>query len=76
MLPKYAEEQSGEKLVSFMDYVGRAVSSKKIAHKDIAMDETAVWFDMVSPTTIDNTGKVNSNVTLRYPCISLNKNAL
>lgn len=34
------------KLVSFVDYVGKAVSSKRILEKDIiAMDETAVWFD-------------------------------
>ena len=46
-----------EKLVSYIDYVGKAISSKKIAEKDIiAMDETAVWFDMVSPTTIDTRG--------------------
>ena len=36
-----------EKLVSFVDYVGKAVASKGILEKDIiAMDETAVWFDM------------------------------
>ena len=46
-----------EKLVSFVDYIGKAVSSKGILEKDIiAMDETAVWFDMVSPTTIDARG--------------------
>ena len=46
-----------EKLVSFVDYVGKAVASKGILEKDIiAMDETAVWFDMVSPTTIDAVG--------------------
>lgn len=43
-----------EKLVSYIDYISKAVSSKKILEKDIiAMDETAVWFDMVSPTTVD-----------------------
>lgn len=46
-----------EKLVSFVDYVSKTVVSKRISEKDIiAMDETAVWFDMVSPTTIDVRG--------------------
>lgn len=46
-----------EKLVSFVDKVGKAVTSKGILEKDIiAMDEIAVWFDMVSPTTIDAVG--------------------
>ncbi|KAG7262847.1 hypothetical protein CRUP_035906 [Coryphaenoides rupestris] len=37
-----------EKLVSFVDFFGKAVSSKGILEKDIiAMDETAVWFDIV-----------------------------
>ena len=36
-----------EKLVSFVDYIGKAVASKGILEKDIiAMDETDVWFDM------------------------------
>ncbi|KAL2096389.1 hypothetical protein ACEWY4_008537 [Coilia grayii] len=46
-----------EKLVSFFDYVSKTVVSKRISEKDIiAMDETAVWFDMVSPSTIDVRG--------------------
>ncbi|KAF7641568.1 hypothetical protein LDENG_00277250 [Lucifuga dentata] len=46
-----------EKLVSFVNYVSKAVSSKRILQRDIiAMDETAVWFDMVSPTTVDVRG--------------------
>ncbi|KAG7255433.1 hypothetical protein CRUP_038017 [Coryphaenoides rupestris] len=46
-----------EKLVSFVDFFGKAVSSKGILEKDIiAMDETAVWFAMVSPSTIDKRG--------------------
>lgn len=46
-----------EKLVSFVDYVSKTVVSKRISEKDIiAMDETAVWFDMVSPSTIDVRG--------------------
>ncbi|KAG7269084.1 hypothetical protein CRUP_002942 [Coryphaenoides rupestris] len=46
-----------EKLVSFVDFFGKAVSSKGILEKDIiAMDETAVWFDMVSPSTVDKRG--------------------
>lgn len=40
-----------------MYYVSKAVSSKQILEKDIiAMDETAVWFDMVSPTAVDTRG--------------------
>nr|XP_046273125.1 zinc finger protein 184-like isoform X1 [Scatophagus argus] len=35
-----------EKLVSFVDYIGKVVSSKRILEKDIiAMDEIVVWFD-------------------------------
>ena len=50
-------DQLTENLVSFVDYVGKAVVSNKILEKDIiAMNETAVWFDMVSPTTVDNRG--------------------
>uniref|UniRef100_A0A1A8MYG5 DDE-1 domain-containing protein n=1 Tax=Nothobranchius pienaari TaxID=704102 RepID=A0A1A8MYG5_9TELE len=46
-----------QKLVSFVDYVSKTVVSKRISEKDIiAMDETAVWFDMVSPSTIDVRG--------------------
>ncbi|KAK7130470.1 hypothetical protein R3I93_019960 [Phoxinus phoxinus] len=46
-----------EKLVSFVDYVSKTVVSKIISEKDIiAMDETAVWFNMVSPSTIDVRG--------------------
>lgn len=45
-------------LVSFVDYVGKIVVSKGISEKSIiAMDETAVWFDMVSPSTIDIRGR-------------------
>uniref|UniRef100_A0A8C6KRG3 HTH CENPB-type domain-containing protein n=1 Tax=Nothobranchius furzeri TaxID=105023 RepID=A0A8C6KRG3_NOTFU len=46
-----------QKLVSFVDYVSKTVVSKRISEKDIiAMDETAVWFDMVSPSTINVRG--------------------
>ena len=46
-----------EKLVSFVDYVSKTVVSKRISEKDIiAMDETVVWFDMLSPNTIDVRG--------------------
>jgi len=46
-----------EKLVSFVDVFGKAVSAKGILEKDIiAMDETAVWFDMVSRSVIDKRG--------------------
>lgn len=42
-----------EKLVSFVDYIGKAVISKRILKKDIiAIDETAVWSDIMSPTTV------------------------
>lgn len=42
-----------EKLVSFIDYMSKTVLSNRISEKDIiAMDETAVWFDMVSPSNI------------------------
>ncbi|XP_051246668.1 zinc finger and SCAN domain-containing protein 12 [Dicentrarchus labrax] len=51
-------DQLTEKLVSFVDYVGKAVSSNGILERDIiAMDETAVWFDTVSPITVDTQGK-------------------
>ncbi len=43
--------------VLFVDYVGKAVSSKSILGRDImAMDKTAVWLHMVSPTTTDTQG--------------------
>lgn len=35
-----------DRLVSFVDYVGKAVGSKKILQEDIiAMDETVIWFN-------------------------------
>ncbi len=41
-----------EKLVLFLDHVGKAVSSKGILEKDIiAMDETVIWFDIVYSDT-------------------------
>ncbi|XP_033493159.2 uncharacterized protein LOC117263673 [Epinephelus lanceolatus] len=40
-----------EKLVWFVDYVGKTVSAKRILEKDIiTMDETVAWFDASSPT--------------------------
>ncbi|XP_044043446.1 uncharacterized protein LOC122871912 [Siniperca chuatsi] len=46
-----------EKLVSFVDYVGKAVSSKGILEGDIiAMDEATVGFDVLSPTATDTQG--------------------
>lgn len=39
-----------EKLVSFVDYIGKAVRSKGILESDIiAMDEATVWFHTASP---------------------------
>ncbi|KAK9977000.1 hypothetical protein ABG768_018821 [Culter alburnus] len=65
-----------EKLVSYVDYVSKAVSSKKILEKDIiAMDETAVWFDMVSPSTVDTRGAKSGHDTKKaiLPLSSLTK---
>ncbi|CAJ1082921.1 Pogo transposable element with KRAB domain [Xyrichtys novacula] len=43
--------QLTEELVSFVGYVSHIVSSKKILDRDIiAMNETAVWFDLNPPT--------------------------
>ncbi|XP_044028000.1 uncharacterized protein LOC122864529 [Siniperca chuatsi] len=57
-----------EKLVSFVDYVGKAVSSNRILEGGIiVMDETAVLFNMVSPTAIDTRGaKSVAPKTTRY----------
>ena len=50
-------DQVVEKLVSYIDYVGKVIASKNIMERDIiAMDETAVWFDMLSSTTVDKRG--------------------
>ncbi|XP_070786398.1 major centromere autoantigen B-like [Enoplosus armatus] len=50
-----------EKLVSFVDYVGKAVGSNGILERDIiAMDEATVWFDVVPPTTTDTGGALKS----------------
>ncbi|GAA6077977.1 zinc finger protein 540-like [Tachysurus ichikawai] len=46
-----------EKLVNFVTYTTRIIKAKKIQPKNIiAMDETAVWFDMVGSTTVDARG--------------------
>ncbi len=45
------------KLVWFVDHVNRTVTAKGISEKDItAMDETVVWFDMVSQRTTNKKG--------------------
>ncbi|KAG7252711.1 hypothetical protein CRUP_012601 [Coryphaenoides rupestris] len=50
-----------EKLVSFVDFFGKAVSSKGILEKDIiAMDETAVWFDMVAEHRVHHAWEADS----------------
>ena len=50
-------DQVVEKLVSYIDYVGKVIASKNILERDIiAMDETAVWFDMLSSTMVDKRG--------------------
>ncbi|KAG7276410.1 hypothetical protein CRUP_002864 [Coryphaenoides rupestris] len=42
-----------EKLVSFVDFFGKAVGSKGILEKDIiAMDETAVWEPGIMPVCV------------------------
>ena len=48
-----------DKLVSFVLHVRRrlAVKHPYDAADVIAMDETPVWADMVSATTVDDTGK-------------------
>ncbi|KAK0134673.1 TBC1 domain family member 13 [Merluccius polli] len=45
------------KLVSFVTFTTRLIEKRKIQVKNIiAMDETAVWFDMVASTTVDTRG--------------------
>ncbi|KAL7382466.1 hypothetical protein ABVT39_022965 [Epinephelus coioides] len=46
-----------EKLVKFVTFSSRMIETKKIPDRDIiAMDETAVWFDMVGSTTVETRG--------------------
>ncbi|KAL2091434.1 hypothetical protein ACEWY4_013697 [Coilia grayii] len=46
-----------DKLVKFVTFSTRIIKTKKILDRDIiAMDETAVWFDMVGSTTVDTRG--------------------
>lgn len=55
-----AQKEAGqctEKLVNFVTYATRQTIAKKIKNRDvIAMDETAVWFDMVGSTTAEERG--------------------
>ncbi len=63
-----------EKLVSFVEYVAKTVSSQGIVERDIiAMDETVVCFDIVSPTSdtqgakseaLKTTGQKESHLTV------------
>ncbi|XP_037617888.1 uncharacterized protein LOC119483644 [Sebastes umbrosus] len=54
-----------EKLVGFIDYVGKTVSSKQILERDIiAMDETAVCFDDTAPHTTDAKGHKKNHLTV------------
>lgn len=49
--------QVTEKLVNFVTYVTRQTVEKKIQDRDvIAMDETAVFFDMVGSSTVEQRG--------------------
>ncbi|CAJ1059666.1 Pogo transposable element with KRAB domain [Xyrichtys novacula] len=46
-----------EKLVKFVNFSSRMIERMKILERDIiAMDETAVWFDMVGSTTVETRG--------------------
>ncbi|KAL2102513.1 hypothetical protein ACEWY4_001681 [Coilia grayii] len=46
-----------DKLVKFVTFSTRIINAKKILDRDIiAMDETAVWLDMVGSTTVDTRG--------------------
>ena len=43
-----------DKIVNFVTFCGRQIENKKINAKNIiAMDETAVWFDMVGDSTVN-----------------------
>ena len=43
-----------QKLVNFVTFVAQMIEKKQMEEKNIiAMDETAVWFDMVGSTTLD-----------------------
>lgn len=54
-----------QKLVWFIDYVGKTVSSKKILVRDIiVMDETAVCFDDMAPPTRGAKGHKKSHLTV------------
>ena len=53
-----------EKLVTFVTFLSRMSETKKIPDRDIiAMDETAVWFNMVGSTTVETRGVLS--VTLK-----------
>ena len=47
-----------DKLIAYILQVRRQRNRLSYSHSDIiAMDETAVWQDMVSSTTVDNVGE-------------------
>ncbi len=79
-----AQKEAGqftEKLVNFVTYTTQQTITKKIKNRDvIAVDETAVWFDMVGSTTVEGRGacsvqlqttgheKSHFTVVLAYRC--------
>ena len=53
---KKTPEKIIEKLVSYIVYIPRMKEKKQYLSQIIAMDETAVWHDMLSNTTVTNKG--------------------
>uniref|UniRef100_A0A8P4FYH3 HTH CENPB-type domain-containing protein n=2 Tax=Dicentrarchus labrax TaxID=13489 RepID=A0A8P4FYH3_DICLA len=67
--PVTLTEQLSAKLVSFVDHIGKTVRSRGILEKDIiVMDETALCFDVVYPTSGENPqttrGRKESHLTV------------